>query len=382
MISNPEPNLPYSGPGYLGIDAELMADPLMASWAHMAFQQTATFEPSANMAPVANYYNPSLTDDALRPQLSQAGYAPTRLPAASKPTYAQALGNNFAANSYAAMPEHIVESISPDVPPCNVKLSRKATDSFQQQPDVRPGRKEKKPRRPSTRMPTSHPTSMDTIIDAQVEANSNYQGFASISPGTISAWSHAPRIPGQRTPHRATPPLRVDTQHLSPSNHLRLPQTPSQLSTVTSSPMSASSYHSAEGFLAPPTPSHFSSAPSSPASATSARSPRRSQEEMRSSPAPFRCEDCNSGFDTQQAVQHHQRNHLPDESRKHVCKTCAKRFLHPKDLRRHEKVHEEPQYFCTIAGCTYNKGFKRDDHLRRHMEKKHGVIDSVFPSSF
>lgn len=48
---------------------------------------------------------------------------------------------------------------------------------------------------------------------------------------------------------------------------------------------------------------------------------------------------CDAVFDRQCDLVHHERVHLPYDLRLHGCDRCEKRFLHPKDLRRHEKTH-------------------------------------------
>lgn len=48
---------------------------------------------------------------------------------------------------------------------------------------------------------------------------------------------------------------------------------------------------------------------------------------------------CDAVFDRQCDLAHHERVHLPYHLRPHGCDSCEKRFLHPKDLRRHMKTH-------------------------------------------
>ena len=48
---------------------------------------------------------------------------------------------------------------------------------------------------------------------------------------------------------------------------------------------------------------------------------------------------CFEVFDRQCDLTHHERSHLPYEKRPYLCDQCEKRFLYPKDLRRHEQTH-------------------------------------------
>lgn len=48
---------------------------------------------------------------------------------------------------------------------------------------------------------------------------------------------------------------------------------------------------------------------------------------------------CDAVFDRQCDLAHHERVHMPYYLRPHGCDLCEKRFLHPKDLRRHMKTH-------------------------------------------
>ena len=49
--------------------------------------------------------------------------------------------------------------------------------------------------------------------------------------------------------------------------------------------------------------------------------------------------DCCETFNRQCDLSQHERCHLPYEERPHSCYFCPKRFLWPKDLRRHENTH-------------------------------------------
>lgn len=87
-----------------------------------------------------------------------------------------------------------------------------------------------------------------------------------------------------------------------------------------------------------------------------------------------RCHVCNAGFDTKSDLTHHLRVHIPVDQRQYACGQCGKRFLFPKDLRRHSYVHTSNQLFCDRADCKHStKGFTRRDHLERHLLSVHGT---------
>lgn len=72
-------------------------------------------------------------------------------------------------------------------------------------------------------------------------------------------------------------------------------------------------------------------------------------------------------------LQSHKRYH---EARKnHACRQCRKRFVHPKDLRRHQKAHiaKRVSFKCPIDGCETECG--RLDNLKRHVLKQHPAFD-------
>ncbi|KAI6913810.1 hypothetical protein KC318_g698 [Hortaea werneckii] len=130
----------------------------------------------------------------------------------------------------------------------------------------------------------------------------------------------------------------------------------------------------------PITPHSSGSGTSSPISVSSSRSARRTPDQMRAWPAPFRCdnEGCGFGFETMQDLRHHQRVHKP---RRFICETCNKAFHYFKDLRRHWKTHNrdpKQRVYCPFTTCKHHRqGFNRDDHLKRHMEKQHQHVDSA-----
>ncbi|KAI6830265.1 hypothetical protein KC340_g12783 [Hortaea werneckii] len=130
----------------------------------------------------------------------------------------------------------------------------------------------------------------------------------------------------------------------------------------------------------PITPNSSGSGTSSPISVSSSRSARRTPDQMRAWPAPFRCdnEGCGFGFETMQDLRHHQRVHKP---RRFICETCNKAFHYFKDLRRHWKTHNrdpKQKFYCQFTTCKHHRqGFNRDDHWKRHMEKQHQHVDSA-----
>ncbi|RMZ01788.1 hypothetical protein D0862_06247 [Hortaea werneckii] len=134
----------------------------------------------------------------------------------------------------------------------------------------------------------------------------------------------------------------------------------------------------------PITPQRSRSGTSSPISACSSHSARRTPDQMRAWPAPFRCdnEGCGFGFETIQDLRHHQRIHRP---RRFICETCDKAFHYFKDLRRHWKTHNKDpkqKFYCPFTTCKHHcQGFNRDDHLKRHMEKQHQHVDPALQQS-
>ncbi|RMY85830.1 hypothetical protein D0861_06259 [Hortaea werneckii] len=125
------------------------------------------------------------------------------------------------------------------------------------------------------------------------------------------------------------------------------------------------------------TPQRPRSETSSPISASSSRSARRTPDQMRAWPAPFRCdnEGCGFGFETLHDLR----------PRRFICETCNKAFHYFKDLRRHWKIHNKDpkqKYHCPFTTCKHHcQGFNRDDHLRRHMEKQHQHVDFALRQS-
>lgn len=52
---------------------------------------------------------------------------------------------------------------------------------------------------------------------------------------------------------------------------------------------------------------------------------------------------CPEIFDRRCDLTQHERSHLPYDQRPYGCESCEKRFLFPKDLRRHESTHASAQ---------------------------------------
>ncbi|USP74707.1 uncharacterized protein yc1106_01981 [Curvularia clavata] len=92
----------------------------------------------------------------------------------------------------------------------------------------------------------------------------------------------------------------------------------------------------------------------------------------------FACDKpgCMEVFDRQCELTRHSMIHLDESKRPHVCPTCNKGFLYPKDLRRHKPVHSGPSsakvtFRCKHPKCSHLPGFSRPDNLRRHERRQH-----------
>lgn len=57
----------------------------------------------------------------------------------------------------------------------------------------------------------------------------------------------------------------------------------------------------------------------------------------------------------------------------HKCRLCPARFLWPKDLKKHEPVHEPADgrrdFPCNVPGC--GKAYTRRDNMLKHMRREH-----------
>lgn len=72
--------------------------------------------------------------------------------------------------------------------------------------------------------------------------------------------------------------------------------------------------------------------------------------------------------------------HNKKHDRRFQCETCDKKFEYKKDLSRHraEKhpdISPGPAWYCTYQDCKRSvesgHGFRRKDHLTRHMKSRH-----------
>lgn len=130
---------------------------------------------------------------------------------------------------------------------------------------------------------------------------------------------------------------------------------------------------------------YASSTHRSPASITSPSSSRmsnrRTKQQILSGIHKYRCRTCHAGFDTKPDLKHHMRSHVPEGERRYECDACHKRFNYPKDLNRHALIHLPKTLFCPVSSCKAStKGFRRQDHLDRHVQSQHPV-DSAMQSS-
>ncbi|KAF7198535.1 Transcription factor Ovo-like 2 [Pseudocercospora fuligena] len=116
-----------------------------------------------------------------------------------------------------------------------------------------------------------------------------------------------------------------------------------------------------------PSQDHLSPAAGPPA--------KKKRSASHASQGSFACtqDTCSKTFATKAERDHHERYH---GNKDHTCGVCGKGFHFPKDLKRHTKIHNprDRHLMCTILHCKYHtKGFHRQDHLDRHLNKVHGI---------
>lgn len=61
-------------------------------------------------------------------------------------------------------------------------------------------------------------------------------------------------------------------------------------------------------------------------------------------------------------------------NRKHSC-SCGMAFLHPEDLRRHNKTHDTDTSSLECPADQCKSVFGRNDNLKRHISKQHPNFD-------
>lgn len=171
-----------------------------------------------------------------------------------RPTYAQAVAGSTANAGYSGA-QRSAHAYGKNATWQNEKQASKSTSSANaahREHSAKRARYNSNSASPPRPYPRS--TSPASTVDAELAANANYQLGAQPATQTVGAWNLVSKLPGDRL-----------TQNLA-TTHL----------------------------LPPPTSTHASPTASS---VSSGRSARRTQEEMRSSPALHRC-SCGCGFDS------------------------------------------------------------------------------------
>jgi len=62
------------------------------------------------------------------------------------------------------------------------------------------------------------------------------------------------------------------------------------------------------------------------------------------------------------------RRHVRQHTKPEACQFCGHRFAFPRDRRRHERTHGQPE----SIGCHCGKTFTRQDNYTRHLRKHQG----------
>ncbi|KAL2070385.1 hypothetical protein VTL71DRAFT_13411 [Oculimacula yallundae] len=162
----------------------------------------------------------------------------------------------------------------------------------------------------------------------------------------------------------------------SPSTYTS-PYTPAS----TSSP-SVTSFQTNVSSPDTPTPTPTTSSSSSSASSSSFSTPVSTSSSSSASIKIYTCPFCPSTFPQKCFLNRHINTH----TKPYVCPhpSCTARRATNRDLKRHMATHDPvsaPRFFCEVEGCEFSltgrgkekgKGFKRRDHLKRHVEVVHG----------
>ncbi|KAF2163980.1 hypothetical protein M409DRAFT_57082 [Zasmidium cellare ATCC 36951] len=132
------------------------------------------------------------------------------------------------------------------------------------------------------------------------------------------------------------------------------------------------------------THSSGNSTPASPGAMSvrsgSSHQSRRTGSALRDPNLPHHCPRCGATFAKFDDLRRHgTRTHSEVWERPHHCSEpgCPWAFVHPKDLRRHEKSHQAnatvnpERFYCQFEDCT--RSYTRSDNLQRHMNKDHYV---------
>lgn len=96
---------------------------------------------------------------------------------------------------------------------------------------------------------------------------------------------------------------------------------------------------------------------------------------------------CRQTFSSRGELNHHIRCHIPEDERPHQCLICPRRFLYPREVRRHMATHGiGPRYHCPVPRCRLAiRTFARRDHLLRHIRRFHSTpgqpgVESILQS--
>lgn len=168
-----------------------------------------------------------------------------------------------------------------------------------------------------------------------------------LADGTMLLHKHPAQIsrrPRKQAQHDTQQTRTIQTPRLSPRLSPRSPSLHNAASLMSGSlPLEASgtsrSWRSVSRFNA-----GYSSATSSASSIGSTYNVATGckQKRMPTLPGGHPCSfpGCSKVFDRDGERRHLQRYHQDKESLPYGCETCDKRFVHAKDLKRHEKTHQ------------------------------------------
>ncbi|KRX48374.1 Zinc finger protein [Trichinella sp. T8] len=89
----------------------------------------------------------------------------------------------------------------------------------------------------------------------------------------------------------------------------------------------------------------------------------------------FTCNQCNTNFPSQAAVDVHFKSKHMERIREHVCPLCQKSFYEKESLTKHMREHNGPFYTCGQCGRQFVEEALLKKHITIHTETRHYVCN-------
>ena len=94
------------------------------------------------------------------------------------------------------------------------------------------------------------------------------------------------------------------------------------------------------------------------------------------------CDECGFVSKTENSLKEHKYTMHASKSELFKCIECPKTFPHRYLLKKHARVHSEPEFKCDQCASVFKTQYNLVAHSKSHLSIKHNIVCNICPQAF